>query len=112
MSTQTNALTADLLCEIPKRFRGTRVWRCTSGMLYDRSGRPVRIVRINGLPVIQGVLAPYGRFLGVEVKAGSDKQSPVQKQAELVIRTAGGIYIVAKSIDQCIADLLQLCGPA
>jgi len=51
-----------------------------------------------GWPDITG-LTPEGRFLGVECKSPTGRQSPVQKQMEQSIRQRNGIYILARSID-------------
>ena len=51
-----------------------------------------------GWPDITG-LTPTGRFLGVECKSPTGRQSPAQKQTEQSIRQRNGIYILARSID-------------
>jgi hypothetical protein len=51
-----------------------------------------------GWPDITG-LTPGGRFIGIECKSPTGRQSPVQKQMEEAIRKRNGIYVLARSID-------------
>lgn len=51
-----------------------------------------------GWPDITGLL-PDGRFIGVEVKAPSGRQSPVQKAMEQEIGRRNGIYVLAFSVE-------------
>ena len=51
-----------------------------------------------GWPDITGLL-PEGRFIGVECKAPSGRQSQAQKAMELEIRMRNGIYIVARCVE-------------
>jgi hypothetical protein len=51
-----------------------------------------------GWPDITGLM-PDGRFIGVECKAPTGRQSPAQKQMEESIRRRNGIYILARSIE-------------
>jgi hypothetical protein len=44
----------------------------------------------------------YGRSVKIEVKIGKDKQSVVQKQYQLMIEAAGGIYIISKTFDDFV----------
>ena len=59
-----------------------------------------------GWPDITGLL-PDGRFIGVECKAPTGRQSPAQKQMEESIRSRNGIYILARSIDDVAAVIEQ-----
>ena len=86
-----------------------RVWRQNSGMavpLSDKAGRPVRYgvngcADISGLVTVDGV----GVRLEVEVKSASGRQSADQKRFEAMIRSRGGIYILARSVDEAVATL-------
>jgi hypothetical protein len=51
-----------------------------------------------GWPDITGLL-PGGRFIGVEVKAPSGRQSPAQLSIEAEIRRRRGIYVLAYSVE-------------
>jgi hypothetical protein len=44
----------------------------------------------------------YGRSVKIEVKIGKDKQSSVQKEYQLMIEAAGGIYIISKTFDDFV----------
>ncbi len=46
-----------------------------------------------------------GKSVKIEVKIGNDKQSAVQKQYQLTIERAGGIYMIAKNFDDFLIDL-------
>ena len=62
-----------------------------------------------GWPDITGLL-PDGRFIGVECKSPTGRQSPVQKLMEQEIRKRSGIYILARSVQDVqkgIADATQ-----
>lgn len=50
-------------------------------------------------------LRVYALRCELEVKAEGDRQSQDQKNFEAMIDAAGGIYIVARSVEQCLADL-------
>jgi hypothetical protein len=51
-----------------------------------------------GWPDITGLL-PDGRFIGVEVKAPTGRQSPVQRLMEQEIRKRNGIYVLARAVE-------------
>jgi len=40
-----------------------------------------------------------GRYVGIEVKAGKDRQSEDQKRRQFEVERAGGIYFIARSTD-------------
>lgn len=46
-----------------------------------------------------------GRFVAVEAKCGRDKQQPEQIRFQTAIEKAGGIYILARSVDDVRAVL-------
>lgn len=60
-----------------------------------------RMVRFNppGTPDIVGLIAPEGRFVGIEVKTATGKQRPEQVTMQRVIEGWGGVYCLARSID-------------
>ena len=51
-----------------------------------------------GSPDIIGIL-PDGRFLGIEVKTRTGKQSPAQVIFQQNVEKSNGLYILARSID-------------
>ena len=82
----------DLLAHIPKSY----FFRASSGLIRTEIGNYFRTGK-KGCPDICGVL--NGKFVGIEVKVGKGKLSPFQKQAQEDIKKAGGIYVVARSLD-------------
>lgn len=74
--------------------------RNNSGALLDRNGRPVKFGS-PGSPDF--LLCIKGRFVGIEVKGPKGKQRPDQIEYEKRCFASGGIYYVARSIDQAIA---------
>jgi hypothetical protein len=57
-----------------------------------------------GMPDITGML-PGGRFLGIEVKTATGKQSDNQKAFQARCDKEGGLYILARSLDDVTAVL-------
>jgi hypothetical protein len=127
----SNELTARLLLELPKRFP-MRAIRRNVGMGYPigpvksilealdrgqvkraiqaiRQMRPVRFGQ-PGEPDIEGILGPHGRLVGIEVKAGRDRQREEQRTCEIVIRKHGGIYIVARDVEAALEELAEEVG--
>jgi hypothetical protein len=105
--TPTNDLTNRIILAVESRFPGSRVWRQNrvEAMALGR-GKPRHVsAGIDGQGDITGVLAPSGRRIEIEVKAGKDRQSDSQKAFERMIRQAGGIYVLARSVEQCLADI-------
>lgn len=63
-------------------------------------------VGIPGMSDLFGILD--GRFIAIEVKTGSAKQSKAQKNYEKIIRSLGGVYIVGRSSKQVIEELKKV----
>jgi hypothetical protein len=113
-ATETNLLTKKLLAEIPKRWpTQVRIWRNNrvKTMAAGENGR-LRMIDagIDGQGDISGIAGPRGRRLEIEVKTGKDKLSEDQKRFRQMILSLGGIYIEARSVDGCIAQLEQHIG--
>ena len=82
--------------------RGGVGYRINNGATYDAKKRIYRAgVQRKGIPDIIGIID--GRFIGIEVKIGKDRQSADQKEIEKEIVDVGGVYFIAKSYD----DYLQ-----
>lgn len=85
-------------------LRGIFHWRNNSGAFtIPESGNHARRyikMGITGAPDIICVIK--GRFVGIEVKGPKGKQRPDQIDYEQRCIKAGGIYYVARSIDQAI----------
>jgi hypothetical protein len=114
MSTPANIITARLLIEIPAQFPGIRVWRNNRvDVMAAGSGGRMRRVQagVDGQADITGIIKPSGKRLEIEVKAGKDRQSAAQVSYDAMIQDHGGIYLVARSVEQCLEDLRYvLCG--
>lgn len=86
-----------------------RIWfhRTNNNAVYDRTRKTFRTANgagyKYGVPDIECVAAPNGVYIGIEVKSGKGGvQSDHQKQAEAFIRRVGGIYVLARSVDDVI----------
>lgn len=85
-----------------------RIARVNTGVAYFNDHGPCRRNDVGARPVrfnppgtadIVGVLAPEGRFVMIEVKAEKGKQRDAQVVMQRVITSLGGIYVVARSVD-------------
>lgn len=100
-----NAITSALLRRIPLEFPA-RVWRQNVGTAVA-GGRMIRF----GVPGVSDILGVVtmpdgcGRILCIEVKAGRDRVSDKQASFLRMIRTHGGIAIVARGVDEALAEL-------
>ena len=82
-------------------------WRMNSGtIVIDNPGTKRRVVR--GAPAgtadIVGI-APGGRFLAIECKIGRNKPTEAQSEFLRMVEEAGGIAILAYSVDDVTAGL-------
>jgi 4-aminobutyrate aminotransferase-like enzyme len=78
-----------------------RLWRNNSGLLWaPGAGGTMRRVRASaeGAPDIIGLLRG-GRFLGIECKTEEGRQDPAQKMFQKMIESMGGLYILARSVE-------------
>jgi len=98
-----NGLTNAILYDI-QHVRGGAAYRINNGATYDRAKNIYRAgVTKRGVPDIIGVLG--GRFIGIEVKIGADRQSSHQREVEGEINAAGGVYFIAKTYDQYVDSI-------
>ncbi len=83
---------------------GLRVARINTGaaMLHGR------FVRFNppGTADIVGILAPLGRIVMIECKSATGKQRKAQEAMQRTVTSLGGIYILARTIDD-VATVLE-----
>lgn len=78
------------------------VWQNNTGALFNRAGRLVRY----GFPGSPDILACInGRMIGIECKVGRDRLSAAQTRFHAALELAGGVYIIARSIDDVAARL-------
>lgn len=59
---------------------------------------------ITGECDLQGIVLPKGRMLAIEVKTGNAVLSKEQKIWKIMIEKFGGIYILARSVEQALTD--------
>ncbi len=48
-----------------------------------------------------------GRFAALEVKTPTGRQSPEQRQFQALVESKGGIYLLARSVDDAVAMVAQ-----
>jgi len=80
------------------RIRGHFVFRVNVGAFKTENGGYVRSTDIPGVSDIIGVTKD-GRGLAVECKREKGKQRPMQKAFEMNWTRCGGLYILARGID-------------
>ena len=83
-----------------------RFWRQNTGAA-KLNGRMVTF-GTPGCADILGLIAPGGRFLAIECKTATGRQSEAQKSFERMINSFGGLYILARSlsdVDQALAAI-------
>lgn len=84
-------------------IEGSFFWRQNTGVFHDANG--VRRLRSNikGTPDILGTLK--GRMVAIEVKTATGRQSKDQKNWQRNCERAGGLYILARSVEDVRAAL-------
>lgn len=97
----TNRLTNDIRALVARH--GGYSLRCNvSGFYRPELGKYIRSGSTIGTPDILAVIS--GRFIGIEVKIGSDSQSDDQKSVQAGIEAAGGVYILGCDFEQFKAE--------
>lgn len=81
-----------------------RIWRANVLVARDQSGRIVR-AGVKGQADISGILSPSGRRVEIECKAATGRQTREQKAWQAMIEKHGGLYILARSIEDVSAAL-------
>lgn len=73
-----------------------RLWRANAGV----AKRGKRVIRFGvvGQADLTGIL-PDGRRLEVEVKSDAGRQSRAQRDYQAMIERFGGVYVLARSVD-------------
>jgi hypothetical protein len=87
---------------------GGLAWRNNTGALKAADGRLVRYGCVGSPDVVACI---SGRFVGVECKVGRDQHRPEQKAFAAATGRAGGLYILARSVDD-VRNTLKLEGLA
>ncbi len=120
MSKATN-LTNALLTEIKREFPYIVLWRNNrlEANVIGRGGK-VRHVSagIDGQGDLTGIIGHCMKYDGINI-AGKrieievkilDKMRPSQWAFKAMIEQHGGLYLVARSVEQCLADLAEAVG--
>lgn len=74
-----------------------RIWRNNTGSIKTPDGRFVTF-GLKGSADILGIMRG-GRFLAIEVKTATGRQSEHQKNFQNIIESFGGVYILARSVE-------------
>lgn len=129
-ATSTADLTNKLMVAIQAEWPESRLWKMTQGggypsatikavlgiMMRGQWQEALQLLRrapvimfggIPGLPDLDGMIPinGYGVRLGIEVKYGRDQQRPEQITCQRIYDQSRAIYIVARDVEQCLADL-------
>lgn len=121
-----NAITAELILQIHQKFPFIRCWRNNRvDTLATGKGGNLRKISagIDGQGDICGIIGQAatnlffgsrglgGTMLQIETKAGKDRLSPVQKGFRAMILRHGGVYLVARNVDEVLDGLMALITP-
>lgn len=94
-----------------------RIWRANTGMGWFKDGEPARKTDRGAYPVrfgtpgqgdITGLVLPSGRRLEIECKTERGRQSDDQKSFQRMIVSFGGIYLLARSLEDVDRALAAL----
>lgn len=89
-------------CMVALSSAGCMVWRNNTGVLPDKTGRPIRFGLCVGSSDIIGICAD-GRFLAVECKSKTGRATEKQLTFIRNVIRMGGRAGVARSADEAIA---------
>ena len=104
--TTANDLTKTIIWDMYHVREGV-AYRINNGAVYDQKRGVYRSgVQQKGVPDTIGII--NGRFIGIEVKIGKDRQSADQKLIEQEINAAGGVYFIAKSYDDYLNKINEV----
>ncbi len=99
MPSPTNQLTQDIL-EFCFNNKAYAFRLNTVGIPTPTGFRPPPT---SGLPDIVLILPPTGRFIGLELKLGKDKQRPSQIEFERDSTSSGAVYKIIKSFEDFLS---------
>lgn len=89
-----------------------RFWRQNVGKAYPPGSDRLVTFGVPGCADVIGLIKPTGRFLAIECKrAKGGKQSEDQQRFERVVTAMGGLYVLAKSLEDVDAALIPIVGP-
>lgn len=96
-------------CDAYLQSIGALVIRTNSGSWRDDSGNVIMGAR-GGTSDKVICMPGMGRFVALELKAANGVQSEAQKQFQARVIALGGIYILARSVDELRAALVAAFG--
>lgn len=82
------------------------IWRNQSGHA-EREGRWQTFGLIKGAADLIGVVAPYGRFLALEVKTKTGRATKEQLQFLSLVNRMGGVGRLVRTVEQAQAAVLE-----
>jgi hypothetical protein len=106
LSVTESDLVANILLAFGAHPR-VRLWRANVLVAQDKTGRIVR-AGVKGQADISGILAPTGQRIEIELKAPKGRQRPEQVAWQAMIEKHGGLYILARSVEDVAKALPPL----
>lgn len=101
-----NRITANII-RVVNMQPGCSAIRVNSTGVWDPAKQLFRTS--NGTKGVEDIICIIrGQYVGIEVKAGKDKQSPVQQQRQHEVERAKGIYFIARSTDEFLTFFQNL----
>ena len=97
-------------CLIALSAAGCLAWRQNTGVLPDRSGRPIRFGLCVGSSDIIGI-APDGAFVAIECKSAIGQPTDAQVKFLAAILAHGGRSGIARSGADAVAIAIPAQGP-
>ena len=94
-------------CMLALSQAGCAVFRTNIGLFFTRDGRPIRPGLPNGFPDLFGFRSDLMPFF-VEVKSAAGRLRPEQAAFLDAMRARGAIAVVARSADDCVAQVLRI----
>lgn len=103
-ATEHQQLVNDILVALSAR--GVLCWPIQTGKAISPTGRVVAYGN-KGHGDIGGVIGPVGKALSIEVKTGKAREQENQRLFGAAFERAGGVRIVARSVDDAINAIEQ-----
>ena len=88
-------------CMIALSQAGCLIWRNNTGVLKDKTGRPIKFGLCKGGSDLIGI-AKDGKFLAVECKTATGRIRPEQLTFIAAVQKAGGRAGVARSVEDAL----------
>jgi hypothetical protein len=82
-----------------------RIARINIGKAFPPNSDRLVTFGVPGTADICGLIAPSGRFLAIECKSAVGRQRPEQETFQRVVEAMGGLYVLARSVDDVDAVL-------